>query len=171
MKRRKVAEKRGPSPREHTKRRTSACRSGQRTSGSPRKSANSRSQGSKRAHPRRRSTVEMEQSLVLVDRNERSLEQGSQPRNPGNPAPRTGESGGQVSSSPAPAKRCAIYTRKSLASGLEQDFNSLDAQREACEHYIKSQVHANWRARQRSNDAGGCSAQHVVRLYVQKLMY
>jgi DNA invertase Pin-like site-specific DNA recombinase len=37
--------------------------------------------------------------------------------------------------------RCAIYTRQSSAEGLEQSFNSLDAQREACEAYIKSQAH------------------------------
>lgn len=37
--------------------------------------------------------------------------------------------------------RCAIYTRKSTEEGLEQDFNSLGAQREACEAYIKSQMH------------------------------
>jgi site-specific DNA recombinase len=37
--------------------------------------------------------------------------------------------------------RCAIYTRVSTEQGLEQDFNSLDAQREACEAYIKSQAH------------------------------
>jgi DNA invertase Pin-like site-specific DNA recombinase len=36
--------------------------------------------------------------------------------------------------------RCAIYTRKSTEHGLEQEFNSLDAQREACEAYIKSQA-------------------------------
>jgi DNA invertase Pin-like site-specific DNA recombinase len=36
--------------------------------------------------------------------------------------------------------KCAIYTRKSSEEGLEQDFNSLDAQREACESYIKSQT-------------------------------
>ena len=40
--------------------------------------------------------------------------------------------------------RCAIYTRKSSEEGLEQDFNSLDAQREACEAYIKSQMHECW---------------------------
>ena len=37
--------------------------------------------------------------------------------------------------------RCAVYTRKSSEEGLELDFNSLDAQREACEVYIKSQKH------------------------------
>ena len=40
---------------------------------------------------------------------------------------------------------CAIYTRKSSEHGLEQDFNSLDAQREAAEAYIKSQAHEGWR--------------------------
>ena len=40
--------------------------------------------------------------------------------------------------------RCAIYTRKSSEEGLEQEFNSLDAQREACEAYIRSQRHAGW---------------------------
>lgn len=39
---------------------------------------------------------------------------------------------------------CAIYTRKSSEEGLEQAFNSLDAQREACEAYITSQKHAGW---------------------------
>ena len=42
--------------------------------------------------------------------------------------------------------RCAIYTRKSTEHGLEQEFNSLDAQREACESYIKSQTSQGWRA-------------------------
>ena len=40
---------------------------------------------------------------------------------------------------PDEVRRCAIYTRKSSDDGLEQDFNSLDAQREACEAYIRSQ--------------------------------
>ena len=42
--------------------------------------------------------------------------------------------------------RCAIYTRKSSEAGLDQDFNSLDAQREACEAYIASQKHEGWTA-------------------------
>ena len=41
--------------------------------------------------------------------------------------------------------RCAIYTRKSTAEGLDQDFNSLDAQRESAEAYIRSQAHEGWR--------------------------
>lgn len=40
--------------------------------------------------------------------------------------------------------RCAIYTRKSTSEGLEQEFNSLDAQREAAEAYIESQKHEGW---------------------------
>ena len=43
-----------------------------------------------------------------------------------------------------PTLRCAIYTRKSSEEGLEQSFNSLEAQREACENYIKSQAHEGW---------------------------
>ncbi len=46
----------------------------------------------------------------------------------------------------SPRLRCAIYTRKSSEEGLEQDFNSLDAQREACEAYIASQKHEGWGA-------------------------
>ena len=42
-------------------------------------------------------------------------------------------------------RRCAIYTRKSSEEGLEQDFNSLRAQREACEAFIKSQAGEGWR--------------------------
>jgi site-specific DNA recombinase len=42
------------------------------------------------------------------------------------------------------AIRCAIYTRKSSEEGLEQEFNSLQAQREACEAFIKSQRHEGW---------------------------
>jgi site-specific DNA recombinase len=42
--------------------------------------------------------------------------------------------------------RCAIYTRKSTEHNLDLEFNSLDAQREACEAYIKSQAHEGWTA-------------------------
>jgi hypothetical protein len=44
-----------------------------------------------------------------------------------------------------PIRRCAVYTRKSSEEGLEQDFNSLHAQREACEAFIKSQTGEGWR--------------------------
>src|SRR5438034_9148650 len=51
--------------------------------------------------------------------------------------------------------RCAIYTRKSTEEGLDQDFNSLDAQREAAEAYIKSQAHEGWvRLPERYDDGG-----------------
>jgi len=53
--------------------------------------------------------------------------------------------------------RCAIYTRKSSDEGLEQEFNSLDAQREACEAYIVSQRHAGWIALPEMYDDGGLS--------------
>ncbi len=53
--------------------------------------------------------------------------------------------------------RCAIYTRKSSEEGLEQDFNSLDAQREACEAYIKSQTGEGWRLIRTCYDDGGVS--------------
>src|ERR1700736_912137 len=48
---------------------------------------------------------------------------------------------------PVKLSRCAIYTRKSTEHNLDLAFNSLDAQREACEAYIKSQAHEGWRAR------------------------
>ena len=47
-------------------------------------------------------------------------------------------------------QRCAIYTRKSTEHNLDLEFNSLDAQREACEAYIKSQAHEGWRLDRRS---------------------
>ncbi len=52
---------------------------------------------------------------------------------------------------------CAIYTRKSSEDGLEQDFNSLDAQREACAAYITSQKHEGWKALAQTYDDGGFS--------------
>jgi site-specific DNA recombinase len=53
--------------------------------------------------------------------------------------------------------RCAIYTRKSTEEGLDQAFNSLDAQREACEAYIQSQRHEGWRSVSKAYDDGGFS--------------
>jgi len=51
--------------------------------------------------------------------------------------------------------RCAIYTRKSSEEGLEQSFNSLEAQREACEAFILSQKHEGWSVlANRYNDGG-----------------
>ena len=53
--------------------------------------------------------------------------------------------------------RCAIYTRKSTEEGLEQDFNSLDAQREAAQAYIRSQPHEGWTLIRARYDDGGYS--------------
>ena len=53
--------------------------------------------------------------------------------------------------------RCAIYTRVSTDHGLEQDFNSLQAQREAAEAYVKSQAHEGWRLVQEHFEDGGFS--------------
>ena len=59
--------------------------------------------------------------------------------------------------SKASMRRCAIYTRKSSEEGLEQDFNSLHAQREACEAFIKSQAGEGWRLVKTAYDDGGLS--------------
>jgi DNA invertase Pin-like site-specific DNA recombinase len=53
--------------------------------------------------------------------------------------------------------RCAIYTRVSTDQGLEQDFNSLDAQYDACQSYIRSQAHAGWTLLRVKYDDGGFS--------------
>ena len=66
--------------------------------------------------------------------------------------------------------RCAIYTRKSSDEGLEQDFNSLDAQREACEAYIKSQRHEGWQAFPGRYVDGGFSGGTMERPGLQRLL-
>src|ERR1700741_5025888 len=66
--------------------------------------------------------------------------------------------------------RSAIYTRVSTEQGLEQDFNSLDAQREACEAYIKSQAHEGWRLVRDRYDDGGFSGGSMERPALQKLL-
>ena len=73
---------------------------------------------------------------------------------------------------PSPAKKfkCAIYTRVSTDSGLEQDFNSLDAQREASEAYIKSQAHAGWTLIRSRYDDGGYSGGSTERPDLQRLL-
>jgi site-specific DNA recombinase len=71
----------------------------------------------------------------------------------------------------APAKRrCAIYTRKSSEEGLEQDFNSLDAQREACEAYIASQKREGWSTIGELYDDGGFSGATMERPAFQRLL-
>jgi site-specific DNA recombinase len=66
--------------------------------------------------------------------------------------------------------RCAVYTRKSSEHGLEQDFNSLDAQREAAETYIKSQAHEGWRLVKTRSDDGGLSGGTLERAALQSLL-
>ena len=65
--------------------------------------------------------------------------------------------------------RCAIYTRKSSEEGLEQDFNSLDAQREACESYIKSQQHEGWVLIDKQYNDGGFSGGTLERPALKEL--
>jgi DNA invertase Pin-like site-specific DNA recombinase len=66
--------------------------------------------------------------------------------------------------------RCAIYTRKSSEEGLEQSFNSLDAQREACQAYILSQRQEGWRAIDARYDDGGYSGGSMERPGLKRLM-
>src|SRR6201984_662335 len=66
--------------------------------------------------------------------------------------------------------RCAIYPRKSSDEGLEQEFNSLDAQREACEAYIVSQRHAGWVALANLYDDGGLSGGTMKRPALKRLL-
>ena len=67
-------------------------------------------------------------------------------------------------------KRCAIYTRKSSEEGLEQEFNSLAAQRDACEAYIRSQQHEGWTSTRTRYDDGGFSGGSMERPALQRLL-
>ncbi|MCP4680068.1 MAG: recombinase family protein [Deltaproteobacteria bacterium] len=67
-------------------------------------------------------------------------------------------------------KRCAIYTRKSTTHGLDQEFSSLDAQREACEAYIKSQAAQGWKLLETAYDDGGFSGANIKRPAFQRLL-
>jgi len=68
------------------------------------------------------------------------------------------------------ARRCAIYTRKSSEEGLEQDFNSLHAQREACEAFIKSQTSEGWKLIKTAYDDGGLSGGTMERPALRRLL-
>ena len=78
-----------------------------------------------------------------------------------NPATRTRRSG---------TVRCAIYTRKSSEEGLDQEFNSLQAQREACEAFITSQRHEGWVCLRAGYDDGGFSGATMGRPALQRLL-
>jgi len=67
-------------------------------------------------------------------------------------------------------QRCAVYTRVSTESGLEQDFNSIDNQREASEAYIKSQAHEGWKLVRERYDDGGFSGGSMERPALEKLL-
>ncbi len=66
--------------------------------------------------------------------------------------------------------RCAIYTRKSSEEGLDQEFNSLDAQREACEAYVRSQKHEGWQALPQLYDDPGYSGGNMERPALKRLL-
>src|SRR5207248_5033102 len=66
--------------------------------------------------------------------------------------------------------RCAIYTRKSSEEGLDQEFNSLQAQREACEAFIDSQRHEGWVRLPKHYDDGGFSGATIDRPALQQLL-
>src|SRR3981189_2025178 len=67
------------------------------------------------------------------------------------------------------ARRCAVYTRKSSEEGLEQEFNSLHAPREACEAFIRSQRHEGWSCLPQAYDDGGRSGGNLERPALQQL--
>src|SRR5206468_1974314 len=67
-------------------------------------------------------------------------------------------------------ERCAIYTRKSTEEGLEQGFNSLHAQREACEAFIKSQHHEGRRILPEAFDDGGYTGANIQRPALTRLL-
>jgi DNA invertase Pin-like site-specific DNA recombinase len=75
-----------------------------------------------------------------------------------------------VKAGSAKTVRCAIYTRVSTDQGLEQDFNSLDAQYEASQAYIKSQAHAGWTLLRAKYDDGGFSGGNTDRPALQRLL-
>src|SRR3954469_12989096 len=75
-----------------------------------------------------------------------------------------------MNSNPRQAVRCAIYTRKSSEEGLEMSFNSLDAQREACQAFIASQRQEGWRALPSPYDDGGFSGGSMERPALRRLL-
>lgn len=80
------------------------------------------------------------------------------------------ESADRTSSSGGRQVRCAIYTRKSTEEGLDQEFNSLDAQREACAAYVMSQRHEGWTLLPEFYDDGGYSGGNMERPALKRLL-
>jgi site-specific DNA recombinase len=83
---------------------------------------------------------------------------------------RNGHKQNQGQEKRTPVVRCAIYTRKSTEEGLEQEFNSLDAQRELAEAYIASQKGAGWKLVPARYDDGGFSGGNLDRPALQRLL-
>src|SRR5713101_1222896 len=81
-----------------------------------------------------------------------------------------GTSGDEKLRSSTSTMRCAIYTRKSTEEGLNQDFNTLEAQREAAEAYIRSQLHAGWIALAERYDDGGYTGANLERPALRRLL-
>ena len=77
-----------------------------------------------------------------------------------------------VTSTPSfiPKKRCAIYTRKSTDEGLDQEYNSLEAQRDAGLAFVSSQRHEGWLALDDTYDDGGFSGGNIDRPGLKRLM-
>lgn len=76
---------------------------------------------------------------------------------------------GNGKATPGPV-RCAIYTRKSTTEGLDSDFNTLDAQRESAEHYVRAQAHQNWTILSTRYDDGGFTGANTERPALQRLL-
>src|SRR5262249_49143918 len=69
-----------------------------------------------------------------------------------------------------PLVRCAVYTRKSTEEGLEQEFNSLDAQRESGEAFVQSQQHEGWTCLSQRYDDGGFTGGNTDRPALRRLL-
>jgi site-specific DNA recombinase len=80
------------------------------------------------------------------------------------------QSGDEEPRSSTSTLRCAIYTRKSTEEGLNQDFNTLEAQREAAEAYIRSQLHAGWIVLAERYDDGGYTGANLERPALRRLL-
>ena len=76
---------------------------------------------------------------------------------------------GAAARQPEP-RRCVVYTRKSTSMGLEQEFNSLDAQRECCEQYITARAHEGWQLVPDRYDDGGFTGANIERPAFQRLL-
>jgi site-specific DNA recombinase len=77
---------------------------------------------------------------------------------------------GKKSATTLPLVRCALYTRKSTGEGLEPEFNSLDAQRESAEAFVRSQVHEGWTCLPTRYDDGGFTGDNMERPALQRLL-